>query len=140
LGDPPGFQIGDCGTQRNLSQEGRNQARRVGAFFEGKGIKGAAVYSSQWCRCLETARLLNLGPVKELPALNSFFQDSSTEETQTMETQRFIMSLPAGKATILVTHQVNITALTGIFPSSGEVIIFQLAKDGRIRVLGRFTP
>ena len=140
LGDPPGFKIGDCTTQRNLSQEGRDQARRIGEFLREKGVKETSVYSSQWCRCLETARLLALGPVKELPALNSFFEDRSTEETQTKQLRKFIMSLPADKPVIMVTHQVNITALTGIVPSSGEIIILQLTQDGQGKVLGRFTP
>lgn len=140
LGDPPGFKIGDCTTQRNLSQEGRDQARRIGEFFLEKGVKETSVYSSQWCRCLETARLLALGPVKELTALNSFFEDRSTEETQTKQLRKFIMSLPADKPVIMVTHQVNITALTGIVPSSGEIIILQLTQDGQGKVLGRFTP
>jgi phosphohistidine phosphatase SixA len=140
LGDPPGFRIGDCSTQRSLSQEGRDQAQRIGKFFRAKGVQEASVYSSQWCRCLETARLLGFGSVKELPALNSFFQDSSTQETQTRELRQFIMSLPAGKATILVTHQVNITALTDLFPSSGEIIIYQLVESNQGKVLGRFTP
>jgi phosphohistidine phosphatase SixA len=140
LGDPPGFRIGDCTTQRNLSQEGRDQARRIGKFLLEKGVKETSVYSSQWCRCLETARLLALGPIKELPALNSFFEDRSTEESQTKQLRKFIMSLPADKPVIMVTHQVNITALTGIVPSSGEIIILQLTKDGQGKVLGRFTP
>lgn len=140
LGDPPGFKVGDCTNQRNLSQEGRNQAKRIGALFREKGVKEASVYSSQWCRCLDTARLLGLGPVKEFPPLNSFFQDGSTEEEQTREIRRFIMSLPTGRPTILVTHQVNITALTGIFPSSGEIIIFQPLRGNHGKVLGRFIP
>jgi hypothetical protein len=78
--------------------------------------------------------------VTELAALNSFFRDSSTEERQTKEIRKFIMSLPAGKPTILITHQVNITAFTGIFPSSGEVIIVTTSRDGQPRILGRFTP
>jgi phosphohistidine phosphatase SixA len=140
LGDPPGFRIGVCTTQRNLSQEGRDQAGRIGEFFRRKGIKEASVYSSQWCRCLETARLLNLGSVKELPALNSFFEDRSTEESQTKQLRKFIMSLSAGKPVIMVTHQVNITGLTDIVPLSGEIIIFQLTQDGQDKVLGRITP
>ena len=140
LGDPPGFRIGDCTTQRNLSQEGRDQARRIGEFFREKGVKETSVYSSQWCRCSETARLLALGPVKELPALNSFFEDRSTDEAQTKQIRKFITSLPTGKPHIMVTHQVNITALTDIVPSSGEIIIFQLTQDGQGKVLGRFTP
>jgi phosphohistidine phosphatase SixA len=140
LGDPSGFRIGDCTTQRNLSQEGRDQARRIGEFLREKGVKETSVYSSQWCRCLETARLLALGPVKELPTLNSFFEDRSTEESQTKQIRKFITSLPTGKPHIMVTHQVNITALTDIVPSSGEIIIFQLTQDGQGKVLGRITP
>jgi phosphohistidine phosphatase SixA len=140
MGDPHGFRIGDCNTQRNLSQEGRHQARRIGDFFRKNGVKEANIYSSQWCRCLDTAKLLNLGQVNELLALNSFFQDSSSERKQTMEMRQFIDSLPAGKPVIMVTHQVNITALTGIVPSSGEIVIFQLHQPLQAKVLGRFTP
>ena len=140
LGDPPGFMIGDCSTQRNLSQEGRHQTRRIGEFFSKKGIKEASIYSSQWCRCLETATLLNLGKVNELPSLNSFFQDSSTEKSQTKEISQFIISLPAGKPAIMVTHQVNITALTGIVPGSGEIVLFRFNKDKSGEVIGRFKP
>jgi broad specificity phosphatase PhoE len=140
LGDPPGFRVDDCTTQRNLSQEGRDQARRIGEFFHEKGVKETSVYSSQWCRCLETARLLALGPVKELPALNSFFEDRSTDEAQTKQIRKFITSLPTGKPVIMVTHQVNITALTDIVPSSGEIIIFQLTQDGQGKVLGKYAP
>lgn len=140
VGDPPGFRIGECSTQRNLSREGLQQASRIGDFLRAKGVTEASIYSSQWCRCLETARLLNLGPVIELPALNSFFQDSSTKKKQTLELIRFISLLPANKPVIMVTHQVNITALTGVFPSSGEVVIFQLHQSGKAKLLGRFTP
>ncbi len=72
-GDPYNFKIGDCSTQRNLSESGRRQAKQIGQWLRNQGISKARVYSSQWCRCLETARLLNLGKVIELPALNSFF-------------------------------------------------------------------
>lgn len=140
FGDPPHFSIHDCGTQRNLSEEGRIQARRIGDFFRKMSVKNASVYSSQWCRCLETAKLFDLGDVRAFPALNSFFQDNSTENVQTLEVKRLINTLPAGRPTILVTHQVNITALTGVFPSAGEIVIFRLAKNGHATVLGRFTP
>ena len=69
-GDPANFQIGDCSTQRNLDDRGRDQARAIGDWLRSKGITSARIYSSQWCRCLETAKLLKLGPVAELPALN----------------------------------------------------------------------
>jgi len=72
-GDPANFKIGDCATQRNLDDRGRSQARAIGDWLRSKGIKDAKIYSSQWCRCLETATLLGLGPVAELPALDSFY-------------------------------------------------------------------
>lgn len=73
-GDPRNFDLTDCSTQRNLSEAGREQAKAVGELLRKSGIEKAGVYSSQWCRCLDTATLLGLGPVTELPALNSFFQ------------------------------------------------------------------
>jgi len=71
IGDPDGFRLDGCATQRSLSDEGRRQARAIGDWLQARGIGQARVYSSQWCRCLETAALLDLGPVTELPALNS---------------------------------------------------------------------
>jgi phosphohistidine phosphatase SixA len=138
-GDPAGFSLRDCATQRNLSEGGRTQARRIGDFFRIRGIKEARVYSSQWCRCLETARLLGLGPVEERPALNSFFGEPGRGPEQTAKTRAFLSTLFGKKPAILVTHQVNITALTRVFPSSGETIIFQMEKNGAGKVLGRFT-
>ena len=74
VGDPPEFSINDCDTQRNLSKEGRLQAKRLGDRFRKNGIETAKIFSSQWCRCLETAKYLNLGDVIIEPGLNSFFQ------------------------------------------------------------------
>jgi hypothetical protein len=82
-GDPPGFDLNNCRTQRNLSEEGRIQSRLIGQRFRDQGLSEVLVFSSQWCRCLETAKLLNLGEVEELPTLNSFFADFSREEEQT---------------------------------------------------------
>jgi phosphohistidine phosphatase SixA len=129
-GDPDNFQLDDCSTQRNLSEEGREQAKRIGERFRGQGITEMAVYSSQWCRCLETAQLLELGEVTELPILNSFFSDRSTEETQTANVRGFINSYTGELPLMLVTHQVNITALTGIVPASGEIIVLRRTADG----------
>jgi phosphohistidine phosphatase SixA len=139
-GDPPGFVLRDCTTQRNLSAEGRLQSRRIGDFFRARAIREARVYSSQWCRCLETAGLLGLGPVEELPALNSFFTEPAKGPEQTAEIRAFLSALPRQGPIILVTHQVNITSLTGVFPASGEIIIVQHEKSGRGTVLGRFLP
>jgi len=138
--DPPGFVLRDCSTQRNLSEDGRIQSRKIGDFFRAQGIKDALVYSSQWCRCLETANLLGLGPVEELPALNSFFEELARGPEQTAEIRAFISKIVQQVPVLMVTHQVNITALTGVFPSSGEIIILKKEKNGLGKLLGRFIP
>lgn len=137
-GDPANFALGDCSTQRNLSDEGRGQARRIGERFRAEGLESAVVLSSQWCRCLETAEVLGLGPVDELPLLNSFFRDRAREGEQTRGLKAWIAARTADVPAVLVTHQVNITALTGIFPASGEVIVLRVSDDGEIAVIGSF--
>jgi phosphohistidine phosphatase SixA len=136
IGDPPGFRLGDCSTQRNLSEEGRRQARMVGELFRNNGIARATLYSSQWCRCLDTAALLHLGPVTPLRALNSFFENSGREKEQTERIRVLIDERPAGATLLLVTHQVNITALTGVYPQSGEIVVSR-PEGGKLVVLGR---
>lgn len=119
-GDPAEFTLRRCETQRNLSQEGRDQASRIGKMFRDNGITRAAVFSSQWCRCIDTAALLDLGPVVELPSLNSFFQDFSRKDATMKKLSQWLTEQSIQAPLVLVTHQVNITALTGIFPSSGN--------------------
>jgi broad specificity phosphatase PhoE len=135
-GDPAGFKLGDCRTQRNLSDEGRAQAGRIGARFRANGVDTVAIYSSQWCRCLDTARGLGLGEVREQPLLNSFFGAPGEGVARSRETLAWIRSLQAGAPVVLVTHQVNITGLTGIFPASGEIIVVTINGDG-LTVRGR---
>ena len=135
-GDPPDFVIGDCATQRNLSDEGREQARRIGARFRENGVERAAVFSSQWCRCQETASLLELGSVNELPLLNSFFQDYERREPQTQQLRQWIAELASRGPLVLVTHYVNIAALTRVRPGSGELVVVRLNEAGEISVLG----
>ena len=137
-GDPPNFRLEDCSTQRNLSAEGRAQARRIGEAFRRRGIKVARVLSSQWCRCLETARLMNLGPVEPFAPLNSFFRDRSAQTRQTTEVREFIAAnRNTFGAIILVTHQVNITALTDIVPQSGESVVLRANEQDQVEVIGR---
>jgi broad specificity phosphatase PhoE len=135
-GDPAGFRLDDCATQRNLSSAGREQARALGKRFREHRATDVAVFSSLWCRCLETARLLNLGEVTPLPALNSFFRDNSPEAAQSAAVRRLIRERAGGKSLVLVTHQVNITALTGVFPNSGEIVVVRPEGDG-LRLVGR---
>ena len=136
-GDPANFKLGDCSTQRNLSAQGRTQAQQIGAEFRNRNIKIARVLSSQWCRCLETAKLINLGKVEPFPALNSFFSDSSQEARQTATIRKLIVDNRNTKsAVIMVTHQVNITAITNIVPQSGEAVILKSDGQGKIKIVG----
>jgi phosphohistidine phosphatase SixA len=132
-GDPANLALGDCATQRTLDARGREQARRIGQAFRDRGIAFDQVLTSQWCRTTETAELLELGPVLAAPALNSFFRDRSTAMTQTDEARALITA--GGGRLMLVTHQVNISALTGQFTRSGEVLVIRKNADG-IEVLG----
>jgi len=143
VGDPPNFQLGDCATQRNLDATGREQARRVGDRLRSLAIGEATVYSSQWCRCRETARLLEVGPVQDLPVLNSFFERREGRDAQIASLRSFLAVLPAdGAPVVLVTHQVVVTALTGVFPGSGESVLLRAngtdkpAIEGRIKADG----
>lgn len=135
-GDPPQFELGQCATQRNLSEEGRAQAVKIGNRFHERGINNAQVYSSQWCRCMETAKLLGLGPVEELAALNSFFQKYERRESQNRMLSEWIARHNLDRPIVLVTHQVNITALTGIYPASGELVIVHRSSTGNITTVG----
>ncbi|MBL4917429.1 histidine phosphatase family protein [Tabrizicola sp. DMG-N-6] len=143
-GDPPGFRVDDCATQRTLSDAGRDEARRRGAQFRAAGIRPDILASSGWCRARETAELLDLGAVTHWPSLDSFFADRGREGTASAETLAQLRGLGSGRA-LLVTHQVNITALTGIVPRSGEIIVTRLGSAGpgaagRLTVLGRLPP
>lgn len=137
-GDPPDMRIGDCSTQRNLSAEGRQQAQRIGLLFRENGISEAEVYSSQWCRCLDTANLLGLGAVTQEPLLNSFFAEPGKRQPQTEALKAWLHKRPPKPMPlVLVTHQVNITGLTGIVPGSGELLFASLAADGGVTVTDR---
>jgi len=135
-GDPPEFRLGDCQTQRNLSAQGRDQATRIGELFRTHGIQNAQILSSQWCRCLETARLLGLGPVEERPFLNSFFNDYARREPQTRMLREWLDQQALSEPIVLVTHQVNITALSGVYPGSGELVIVRRSETGDLTVVG----
>jgi phosphohistidine phosphatase SixA len=138
-GDPAGFQLTNCTTQRNLSAGGRRQAQAIGAAFHQQGIPAARVLSSRWCRCLDTARLLELGAVEPYPPLDSFFSMSDRQAGQTAAVREMLRQPRTGPL-VLVTHQVNITALTGIVPSSGEIVVIRPGPDGDLEVLGQLKP
>ncbi len=130
LGDPPGFVLDDCSTQRNLDEYGRAQARRWGELLREKGLTRVRLLSSRWCRALDTAQQMALAPVEPLPALDSFFASPTSERLQTAALREALTELEPGEVAVLVTHQVNITALTGIFPQSRRRNRF-LSRPGR---------
>ena len=104
------------------------------------GIKSARIYSSQWCRCLETANLIDLGPVQELAALNSFYEKTEDREPNLKALNQFISQQPVdGKLIILVTHFVTIGAIAGTSVSSGEGVVLELQKNMPHTVVGRLN-
>jgi phosphohistidine phosphatase SixA len=142
VGDPPNFKLNDCATQRNLDERGRAEARRLGEQFRSRKIAVGAVLSSQWCRTRETARLaFGNEAVKDEPAFNSFFTRSAgISDAQTAQARAILARWRGPGALVVVTHQVNITALTGGYASSAEGVVLRPAADGSLQVLGRVTP
>ncbi len=137
FGDPDGFKLEDCSTQRNLNDVGRDQARSIGDWLRSRGIENARVYSSQWCRCLETARLMEMGPVTPLPALNSFFQRPQEREPNLAATKKFIQqNSKPGELIVMVTHQVTISGITGRWVDSGHGRLLRPTNSGDIELLG----
>ena len=134
--DPVNFDVENCSTQRNLNNDGRNQARSIGDLFRDNGINNLLVYSSQWCRCIETAELLEFGTVEELMMLNSFFKSFERKRAQTNSLVEWILKASLATPTVLVTHQVNITALTGFTPSSGELVFVKRELGGNLSIIG----
>lgn len=123
--DPPQFRLGDCHTQRNLDEDGRAQARRLGDAFRARAIVVGAVWSSQWCRCRETADLAFPGRAREDAVFNSFFEDSGRGSAQTAAARQRLRQWRGPGVLVVVTHQVNITALTGIVPAAGEGVVLR---------------
>lgn len=139
VGDPENFTLEICDTQRNLNDTGRQEARALGQTIRKQGVQLTAIYSSQWCRCLHTAEELNLGKVQELPTLNSFFQGRGSSGAQTTALKQHIAALGPTEKVLYVTHQVNTTALTGVYPDSGQIVLFKLDRSGEIEVVGKIN-
>lgn len=132
-GDPKGYVIGNCSTQRNLGEGGKKQSRAIGVWLSNQGIQNAEIFSSPWCRCLDTATLLNKGSVKIEPSLGSFFDDMSLEKRQTRGLEVFIKNELAKQSKvplILVTHHVNIEAFTGKVVGVGDMVLVKVNKNG----------
>lgn len=139
-GDPPGFRLEDCATQRNLSEAGRHQARRLGEAFRSRGVRVARVLSSPWCRCLESAELAFGARPATHPALGNLHGRAGNRERQAAAFRALIAEAPAGGNLVLVTHGSTTVALTGEYPAMGEAIVITPAGGGRFRVAGRIAP
>jgi phosphohistidine phosphatase SixA len=138
IGDPPGFRLGDCATQRNLSAAGREEALRWGRALRERAVRIDAVLSSAWCRCRDTAALA-FGGYEVWAALNSFFSDPGTAEAQTRTVLDRISAWRGPGTLVLVTHQVNITAATGLTVASGRAVVIRPGTTG-IEVAGELAP
>jgi phosphohistidine phosphatase SixA len=136
VGDPPGFVLQRCATQRNLSPEGRAQARAFGARLAALGLQPAAIRSSRWCRCLHTADEIGQGlgrgaaKPEAWTALDSFFDDRSREPQQSAQLRERVAALRGPAFELWVTHQVNITALTGASAQMGQALWISRRADG----------
>ena len=139
VGDPAGFKLDDCSTQRNLTDAGREDARRVGATFRTRGIPIARVLSSPWCRCLETARLA-FGAAESWAPLSNLFDNRAGEAEQLRALRELAGRRPAGGNVVLVTHGSVVLPLTGIQPAPAELVVLTPDGAGRFRVAGRLTP
>jgi phosphohistidine phosphatase SixA len=135
IGDPAGYKLQDCKTQRNLDTTGRAQAQKTGQWMKSQGVSDAIVFTSAWCRCKETAENLAFSmPVLE-PSLNSFFDDMRQGPQSNLNLQKFIVNqlkIKGEKALILVTHHVNIAAFTGENIGSGDMVLAKVNSAGKI--------
>lgn len=139
IGDPPGFDIRQCSTQRNLNDVGRAQARAWQQAFARHNIPVGGVFSSAWCRTKETATLA-FGRVDTWPALNSHFDSPDSAMLQASQVKGGLaIRMQPGKNLVLVSHQVNINAITGVSPASGEAVIARLRGD-QLTVIGTLKP
>ena len=136
VGDPPGFRLDDCATQRNLDDEGRRAAQRVGEAFRARRIPVERVLSSPWCRCVETARLA-FGGSEPWPALGNLFGRPENRAEHVRQMQRRVSERPGPGNLVLVTHGSTIAALTGINPGTAEMVVVTPQGGERFAVAGR---
>ena len=134
-GDPPGFKIDDCATQRNLDERGREQARALGEAFRQHGVRPDKILSSPWCRCLETARLMALGPVD-----GTWVVAASDKSPERLAAMRQMLANWRGPGTlVVVTHALTVQALVGIMPGQAETVVVRPkpGKEPGVEVVGR---
>ena len=139
-GDPAGFKLDDCATQRNLSAKGRADAAAIGARLKAEEIAFAKILSSPWCRCVDTAHLMDMGQVETEPTFSNIVVLSDQAESLTDGARTLIAGWNGPGTLLAVTHGANIRALTGISPASGEIVVVAIGAGGSIDPVGRIPP
>jgi phosphohistidine phosphatase SixA len=138
-GDPDGFRLEDCTTQRNLTEQGRADARSAGDQLRAQNIPVGKILTSQWCRCRDTATLMALGPIEVAETFNNAYALSHRRDELTKGARAVIAAWKGPGVLIVVTHGANILPLTGFQPAEGEMVVVDPdpAPDGKLRVIGR---
>jgi len=142
VGDPSDYKLDDCTTQRNLSEQGRAEAAALGARFRMQQVKVGKIVSSQWCRCKQTAELMNIGPVEDAPTFNNAFVLNAAPDALTAGARETIGAWRGPGTLVVVTHGENIMAMLGVRPREGEVIVVapDPASENKMRLIGRIGP
>ena len=136
VGDPPGFKLEDCATQRNLTDAGRAHAKRIGQAFAERRIPVERILSSPWCRCIETSQLA-FGKPEISTALNNLFGRPENNARQVEQMKALASAKPKSGNLVLVSHGSTIVALTGVSPGTGEMVIVTPQGNGKFAVAGR---
>ncbi len=139
-GDPAGFRLDDCATQRNLSPTGRQRAAAVGARLRGGGIAATTLLTSPWCRCIDTARLLGIGPETVEPAFSNMFVLADQRTALTDAAGQIIRRWQGPGTLFVVTHGANILALTGRSPAEAEIVVVKASAAGSLDMVGHIPP
>jgi broad specificity phosphatase PhoE len=139
VGDPKGWRLDDCSTQRNLNARGRAQARALGEAFRANAVAVETVIASQWCRAIETATLMQLGPVEQQSAFNNAYVLYEKRAELTRAAQAVLSGWNGRGLLVVVTHGDNIQLLAGVMPSQGEIVVVRrdAGAPERLTVVGR---
>ena len=138
MGDPPEFTKEDCSTQRNLNNQGRLQAQLIGEYLKKSNLLFSEILTSEWCRCVDTAKELDIGQWETFPGLNSFFEGYEKKDTVMAKLRRKLASLKPSDLVLFITHQVVITELTDLVPRSGEMVLYNSLTKKKIRFMVDF--
>lgn len=138
VGDPPGMRLDDCATQRNLADEGRRDARAVGAAFKARKVPVDRLLASPWCRCIETAELA-FGKPELSEALGNLFGRPENQAGQVQAMRQLVSGYRGSGNLVLVSHGSTIAALTGVSPGMAEMVVVTPSGKGEFSVAGRLV-